>query len=728
MTDGTEGETLSTWANLRRRKVVQWGLAYAAGAWVLMQIVAYFSGTFDWSRQIQQLVTVAVLVGAPIVLALAWYHGDRGQQRVTGSELAVLTLLLMIGGGLLWLYAQRSVPTTDTVAATQPAPTTATSDARPSIAVLPFENRSRLEDDAFFVDGIHDDILTQLTKVGALKVIARTSVEQFRDTKLTTKQIGERLGVTKVLEGGVQRAGNRVRVTVQLIDAATDAHVWAENYDRELSAENIFAIQSEVAAEIAVALETTLTPAERLRVNSIATKNLAAWEAYQLGRQRMGRRTSSSLAEAEEYLRQAIDHDPTFATAYAALADAIWLKADISGQPLAPAVAEAEGLVEKALKFDPNLAEAHTTRAKFAQDRRDFQLAETEYRRAIELNPNYPTAHQWYAQLLGLQGRDAEAMARTQRAAELDPLSVLLRTNVAWGLSGLGRFDEALTSFNTARNVDPSSPLPYAGIAAVYATAYGRLDLAVPFAEKAIQLDASGSRHQRMLAQILLDLGDDARAWHWAERAAGDGSAHMVRAYFHLYRGEHAKALSSARKALEFDARDHRALALLDESDSDANEALAARSRYARAFPELLERRTPEVDPSNYAAAIDLVDIEEALGQREHAGQLLDRSESLIRSFPRMGPWGYGIADAQILALRGEDDKALAALHAAMKAGWRGPAWRYYRDFDSNLASIRNEPEFKAVFADIERDMAQQRARLAARPKDAQLELTQVAR
>ena len=136
----------------------------------------------------------------------------------------------------------------------------------------------------------------------------------------------------------------------------------------------------------------------------------------------------------------------------------------------------------------------------------------------------------------------------------------------------------------------------------------------------------------------------------------------------------------------------------------------------------------PEVDPSNYAAAIDLVDIEEALGQREHAGQLLDRSESLIRSFPRMGPWGFGIADAQILALRGEDDKALAALHAAMKAGWRGPAWRYYRDFDSNLASIRNEPEFKEVFADIERDMAQQRARLAARPKDAQLELTQVAR
>ena len=128
-------------------------------------------------------------------------------------------------------------------------------DARPSIAVLPFENRSRESDDAFFVDGIHDDILTQLSKVSALRVISRTSVEQFRDTKLPMKAIADQLGVTKILEGGVQRAGDRVRINVQLIDAATDAHLWAENYDRELTAANIFAIQSEVAAAIAGALE-----------------------------------------------------------------------------------------------------------------------------------------------------------------------------------------------------------------------------------------------------------------------------------------------------------------------------------------------------------------------------------------------------------------------------------------------------------------------------------------
>ena len=222
-------------------------------------------------------------------------------------EFAILTLLLLLGGGAFWYYQRASEAGKDaapTASAAQPDASPGIEDARPSVAVLPFENRSREADDAFFVDGIHDDILTQLTKVGALKVIARTSVEQFRDTKLTTKEIGEKLGVTKVLEGGVQRAGDRVRVTVQLIDAATDAHLWAESYDRELTAANIFAIQSEVAAAIAAALKATLTPAERRSVNAIPTQNLEAWEAYQLGKQRMAKRTSAGLAEAETVLSE----------------------------------------------------------------------------------------------------------------------------------------------------------------------------------------------------------------------------------------------------------------------------------------------------------------------------------------------------------------------------------------------------------------------------------------
>jgi len=312
----TEREEEGAWAQLRRRKVVQWSLAYGAGAWALLPVLGFAADAFEWPAITKRLAMLALVFGLPIAIVLAWYHGDRGQQRVTRAELAMLTLFLLLGGGILWLYAQRGAQVT--AALDPPAAPTASrgstavsADERPSIAVLPFENRSEQDKDAFFVDGIHDDILTQLSKVSALKVISRTSVEQFRDTKLPTKAIAEQLGVKSILEGGVQRAGDRVRISVQLIDAGTDAHLWAESYDRELTAANIFAIQSEVAAAIAGALKATLTAGEKARVNAVPTQNLEAWENYQLGRHRLAKRTSTGFAEAERYFRKAIELDRT---------------------------------------------------------------------------------------------------------------------------------------------------------------------------------------------------------------------------------------------------------------------------------------------------------------------------------------------------------------------------------------------------------------------------------
>jgi TolB-like protein/Tfp pilus assembly protein PilF len=732
VTHPTEGQDESAWTRLRRRKVGQWGIAYVAGAWGLLQGIGFAADAFHWPDAIKQVALLLLLLGLPVVVILAWYHGDKGQQRVTRTELAILTVLFLVGGGLFWRYEYSSQSTSSTTAKTVRALAPgAAADAHPSIAVLPFENRSDEHKDAFFVDGIHDDILTQLSKISALKVISRTSVEQFRNTKLPTKTIAAQLGVTKVLEGGVQRAGDRVRINVQLIDAGTDAHLWAETYDRELTAENIFAIQTELAAAIAGALKAALTPAEKKRASVVPTRNLDAWEAYQVGRQRMSKRTSRDLTEAEGFFQKAIDLDPKFALAYAGLADSIWLKADYSGQPFVPAMAKAEEILGHALRLDPNLAEAITTLAKFAQERRDFERAEAAYRRAIEINPNYPTAHQWYAQLLALQGRDAEALQSMQRAVELDPLSPILQANLAWGLSGAGRFNDALAAFNKIRDIDPLSPLPYIGIGTVHATAFGRLDNAVQFIKKAIELDVSGTSHVTQLAQIYLDLGDEAEASRWlarATRATGDASANAVRAYLRLYRGERPKVVALAQRAVETDARDWRALALLRNADLQANDVKAARSRYERAFPELFTQQPRAIDPSNYNAAIDLAVVLQRNGEREHTGRLLDRIEALIGTFPRLGPFGFTLSDVQIHALRGDKAKALAALREAERAGWRGPFWRYYRDFDLALASIRNEPEFKAVFVDIERDIARQRAELAARPEDAPLDLGEPAK
>lgn len=719
-----------TWANLRRRKVVQWGIAYAAGAWGLLQGLEYFSEAFHWPEQLRQVAILAFLAGLPIVLVVAWYHGDRGQQRVTATELAILTLLFMLGGGIFWRYDQRSEPTSTTATARAAAPTPATAEERPSIAVLPFENRSRLQDDAFFVDGIHDDILTQLSKVGAMRVIAGTSVEQFRDTKLTTKEIGETLGVATVLEGGVQRAGERVRIRVQLIDTNTDAHLWAESYDRELTVANMFAIQSEVAAAIAGALKATLTADEKARVDAVPTQSLGSWEAYQLGKQRMALRTSAGLADAERFFREAIDLDPNFALAYVGLADALTLQIEYSGAARESTLSNAEKAVAVALRLDPSLAEAWASSGLIAQNREEFDRAESLYQRAIQLNPNYAPARHWYNYTLRLVGRLEESLAQIQRAAEIDPLSAVINQQLGGTLAATGRFEEAQAAIRRAITIDPSRPSPYWLLAQLHAYAQARFTDAVPLAQKAVQLDSGSPQPTGVLAHLYRDLGDDdaftelvaSAAKHWPDNPF----VQFDLAVCDLYRLDAGGAVRHAGRAFDGYPRGREALAILRNGDLESGSYSRALARYELAYPELFAPDGPGVQQRNHGVAIDLALVHQKLGDGERADALLVGAAKVIRTIPRLGPGGYGIEDVQIYAVRGDNGKALAALRQAGKAGWRGPFWRYHRDIDPSLASIRNEPEFKAVFADIERDMARQRAELAARPMDASLDLPAV--
>ena len=419
----------------------------------------------------------------------AWYHGDRGQRRITTSEFAISTLALCPGGrGVLVLPARKRIWERCIATASQvpPDPSRGLKDARPSVAVLPFENRSRLEDDAFFVDGIHDDILTQLSKVSALRVISRTSVEQFRDTKLSMKAIANQLGVTRILEGGVQRAGDRVRINVQLIDAATDAHLWADQYDRELTAASIFAIQSEVASSIADALRATLTPSERTTVNAVPTQNLAAWEAYHLGRQAMSRRTVAGVADAVGQFEKAIQLDPAFALAYVALADALTLQVDYGGTERDSATDRAGKLVTRALELQPGLAEAAVSAALIAWTRFDYVLAESEFKRAIELNRTpsrritgtprcFPTIWAGGEKRRSMRGARHKPPTRGPESA---------RVNLGGTLQNLGRFDEAIAEFRRAIEIQPSQPNGYFFVGGLEAYALGRVDRAVPWLQR----------------------------------------------------------------------------------------------------------------------------------------------------------------------------------------------------------------------------------------------------
>jgi len=306
-------------------------------------------------------------------------------------------------------------------------------------------------------------------------------------------------------------------------------------------------------------------------------------------------------------------------------------------------------------------------------------------------------------------------------------MSAIVRNSLADMLMGRGQFTDALTELTRAIEIDPSQPSAYFAIGLVNAYALGRIDRAVPWIVRSVELDPGNPTPIAYLAGMYLDLGDDATAERFVAQGLrvdkGQGPPDFSASIAALYRGQSDVALKHAQDALKAMPQATLMLAVQRNADLRNNDFASARKLYARAFPELLTTGSPRVDPGNTWAAIDLALVLRRSGDDAAADELLELSDIAIRGVPRLGETGFGLADVQIHALRGEKTKALSALREAQQAGWRGPIWRYYRDHDPTFDSIRNEPEFKDIFADIERDMARQRAALAARPKDAPLDL-----
>ncbi len=325
---------MSLFAELKRRNVFRVTFAYGIIAWVLAQVADLAFDNFGSPEWVSKTVLFLLMLGLPLAIFFAWAfeltpEGIKKEADVdrtesitpqTGQKLNYVIIgVLVVAVGLL--LSDKFQPTeTDVLDETFEVVETDTS--RLSIAVLPFENRSDRSEDEYFAEGIHDDLLTSIANIGSMKVISRTSVMEYKGTTKKIPEIARELGVANILEGGVQRSGNQVRINVQLIDAETDEHLWAETYDRQLTAENLFVIQSEVSNAIAKALQATLSPDEQQRINNIPTQNLEAYEAYMLGRQSWVARTADSTAEAVIHFQRAVDLDPDYAPAWAGLADA----------------------------------------------------------------------------------------------------------------------------------------------------------------------------------------------------------------------------------------------------------------------------------------------------------------------------------------------------------------------------------------------------------------------
>src|SRR5690348_16537349 len=315
---------------LKQRKLVQWAIAYAAFAFALLQGVDIVSQRFAWPDQIERILILALAIGFVIALVLAWYHGERGAQRVTSTEIVILALLLAIGGGLLWRF-ERAAPSNSSPDAAQRNPVAITATAQipipaKSIAVLPFENLSDDKDNVFFSDGLSEEILNSLSRIDGMRVIGRTSSFQFKGKDVDVRTIGARLGVANILEGSVRREGDRARVTAQLIRAADGIQLWSQSYDRTVK--DTLAVQLDIAEQVAGALNVVLDDKQRERMRNAGVKNVDAFIAYQKGWKLYidGHRQPElnlidTLRQANVEFDKAIALEPDFSFAYFAEAD-----------------------------------------------------------------------------------------------------------------------------------------------------------------------------------------------------------------------------------------------------------------------------------------------------------------------------------------------------------------------------------------------------------------------
>ena len=448
-------------AELKRRHVYKVAIAYGVVAWLLMQVASQIFPFFEIPNWAVRLVVLLLIIGFPVALILAWAFEltpegikraedvdlTKSTTRRTSHKLLWMTAVVAILAAALFVGGRLNL--------FQSKPRTTTGIASDkSIAVLPFDNLSRDPDNAYFAEGIQDEILTRLAKIADLKVISRTSTQHFKSSPDNLPQIAKQLGVANILEGSVQKASDQVRVNVQLINAASDAHLWAETYDRKLT--DIFGVESDIAKTIADALQARLTGSEKTAIAKRPTANSEAYELYLKGRFFWNKRTGPDLRKAIGYFDQAISKDPSYALAYAGLADSYLLLPAFGAASPQDSIPQAKAAAKHALELDDSLAEAHASSGRILSGY-DFAFDQSikEFERAIQLNPNYAMAHHWISSgPLSALARFDRAIAEGRRAVELDPLSLVDNVDLGWVYFAARRYDEAIAQMRKTIEID----------------------------------------------------------------------------------------------------------------------------------------------------------------------------------------------------------------------------------------------------------------------------------
>jgi TolB-like protein/DNA-binding winged helix-turn-helix (wHTH) protein/Flp pilus assembly protein TadD len=398
------------------------------------------------------------------------------------------------------------------------------------LAVLPFENLSRDPDQEFFSDGLTDEMISQIGKLNRdrLVVIARSSIAKYKDSKQTAKEIGRELNADYLVQGSVRRSADRVRITVELIDAKKQTDIWTESYDRELK--DVLAVQGSVVGSIANEIHIVLTEDQKKRLASSRQTVPEAYEAYLKGRYYWNKRTGDSIAKAEQYFQQAIDRDPTFAAAYSGLADCNSGLAWHGFKSPAEALPKAYAAARKAVEIDPQSAEAHASLGLVLSHRWEWAGAEAEFRRALGLDPQYANAHHWYGDYLSIRGRHDEALAEARRALELDPLNLMISTWVGLRYYMARNYSAASQQNRDSVELDPNFAAAHLVLGEDYVQA-GLHNEAVNESKKAASLSGDSPLYMAQVASALAAAGRRGEALQIAHELEATAKKRYVSPY-----------------------------------------------------------------------------------------------------------------------------------------------------------------------------------------------------
>lgn len=627
---------------LKERKLVQWAVAYVAAAFALLQGIDIVAQQFDWPEGVRRGITLGLVVGFFVTLILAWYHGERGVQRVTGTELLIIGLILALGGGLLWRFAAAGHgPDRETSA----SPNDSRIPERPvlipekSIAVLPFESLSEDKSNAYFADGIQDEILTKLAAIADLKVISRTSTAKYKSKPEDLRSVSQELGVAHVLEGSVQRANDKVRVNVQLIDARVDSHLWAKSYDGD--AKDIFGVETAVSQQVADALQAKLSPSAVTAIATAPTNNSAAYDLFLRGEYEERRAEDeidrAAFERARTWYEQAIAAEPDFALAIARLVENRmqwhWFMEKLDHAQLESVKAQAE----QAITLAPNLAQTYVALGVcYYYGYYDYERALSAFNKAIELEPNNSSALEYSGYVHRRQGKWEQSLKELRQVLERDPRNAALAGNLASTYGALRMWKEADDAARLGLKVDPHA-----------SDAMGAL------LSKIIESSRSVDEALRVL-----------KTFPTEEKLTSSSVGDVVsiigaRAFVYLL----AHDFDSARKVWDTAEKEERPRQLCSQLALDFLQGrnAEAKTKATEAKP-LLEQRLREV-PDDIFAMTELGWVNLALGEKSEAVKFA-RQAAEILSPERDALWGpaTAIGLAEIQAWTGDSDHAIAAI------------------------------------------------------------------